>query len=81
MYACHAECWPEHRAHSLSELVTRKGDGEDAVMSDAQQDTDTREYPCLIRATDGRQVQFSTLVVAIKTIITHLELMFVSVPG
>ncbi|EGO05387.1 hypothetical protein SERLA73DRAFT_174525 [Serpula lacrymans var. lacrymans S7.3] len=34
-------------------------DGEDATMNDAD---GTREYPCLVRATDGKKVKFSTQV-------------------
>ncbi|KAF8902241.1 hypothetical protein CPB84DRAFT_1746735 [Gymnopilus junonius] len=38
-------------------------DGEDAAMKHEDEDaTDTREYPCLLRVTDGKSTKFSTLV-------------------
>ncbi|KAF5385292.1 hypothetical protein D9615_000936 [Tricholomella constricta] len=37
-------------------------DGEDAVMADAQASEDSREYPCLLRVTDGGSNKFSTQV-------------------
>ncbi|TDL26410.1 signal recognition particle, SRP9/SRP14 subunit [Rickenella mellea] len=61
------------RLQSLFESSNQKGsslwlthtrlsyDGEDAAMKTGDNETDTREYPCLIRATDGH-TQFSTRV-------------------
>lgn len=37
-------------------------DGEDAVMSNGTEEGGDGEYPCLIRATDGKKIQFSTRV-------------------
>ncbi|KAF8079289.1 signal recognition particle, SRP9/SRP14 subunit [Lyophyllum atratum] len=37
-------------------------DGEDAVMAEGQGSEDTREYPCLLRVTDGGATKFSTQV-------------------
>lgn len=34
-------------------------DGEDATMDDAEPDSE-KEYPCLIRVTDGKKAKFST---------------------
>ena len=45
---------------SDSETVTH--DGEDTNMKNADIDSDDREYPCLIRATDGKEIKFSTKV-------------------
>ena len=43
-------------------IVTR--DGEDAAMKleDEASGEDTREYPCLLRVTDGKNTKFSTTV-------------------
>jgi hypothetical protein len=38
-------------------LLTVTHDGDDATMDVADE---TREYPCIIRATDGKDVSFST---------------------
>jgi hypothetical protein len=38
-------------------LLTVNHDGDDVTMDVAD---DTREYPCIIRATDGKDVSFST---------------------
>ena len=38
-------------------LLTVTHDGDDVTMDAAD---DTREYPCIIRATDGMDVSFST---------------------
>ncbi|KAJ7511809.1 signal recognition particle, SRP9/SRP14 subunit, partial [Mycena galericulata] len=35
-------------------------DGEDVAMAQADPADDTREYPCLVRVTDGGAVKFST---------------------
>ncbi|GLB43711.1 putative signal recognition particle 14kD protein [Lyophyllum shimeji] len=37
-------------------------DGEDATMADGESAEDTREYPCLLRVTDGGSNKFSTKV-------------------
>ena len=37
-------------------------DGDDATMKFEEGSTDTREYPCLVRATDGKSAKFSTRV-------------------
>ena len=43
--------------------VTVAHDGEDPVMKMQDQgDDDTREYPCLIKVTNGKKDQFSTKV-------------------
>ena len=45
-------------------LITKnavKHDGEDASMA-SDPVNDTREYPCLVRVTDGKEVNFSTRV-------------------
>lgn len=35
-------------------------DGEDVTMAPNSQEEDDKEYPCLIRATDGKKIEFST---------------------
>ncbi|PAV22572.1 signal recognition particle SRP9 SRP14 subunit [Pyrrhoderma noxium] len=35
-------------------------EGEDAVMKDGNDVSDDREYPCILRATDGKNVNIST---------------------
>lgn len=37
-------------------------EGEDVKMSSNQVEEDDKEYPCLVRATDGKNIQFSTTV-------------------
>jgi signal recognition particle subunit SRP14 len=37
-------------------------DGDDATMKIEEGSSDTREYPCLLRATDGKSAKFSTRV-------------------
>jgi signal recognition particle subunit SRP14 len=37
-------------------------EGEDAVISSNEVEEDEKEYPCLVRATDGKDVEFSTTV-------------------
>ena len=37
-------------------------DGDDAAMKIEEGSSDTREYPCLVRATDGKSAKFSTQV-------------------
>jgi len=37
-------------------------DGEDAAMKHEEGTSDTREYPCLVRVTDGKSTRFSTRV-------------------
>ncbi|KAF8527389.1 signal recognition particle SRP9/SRP14 subunit [Hysterangium stoloniferum] len=47
--------WLTHKRYSY--------EGEDAVMSTGEPEGgDDREYPCLVRATDGKKTQFSTKV-------------------
>ena len=41
----------------LSALLTVTHDGDDVTMDVSDE---TREYPCIIRATDGKDVSFST---------------------
>jgi signal recognition particle subunit SRP14 len=42
-------------------IVTR--DGDDAAMKQEDDGSeDTREYPCLLRVTDGKNTKFSTTV-------------------
>ena len=43
-------------------------DGDDATMKFEEGVSDTREYPCLVRATDGKSAKFSTRV---KSLIYH----------
>jgi len=43
--------------HSIRLIVTH--DGNDALMAEA---AEGREYPCLIRAMNGKEVKFSTRV-------------------
>lgn len=46
---------------TLSMTLTVTHDGEDAEMSIPEEDS-KKEYPCLIRVTDGKHTQFSTKV-------------------
>ena len=39
-------------------------DGGDSSMSPADPSDDTNEYPCLVRVTNGKEVNFSTRVSA-----------------
>jgi len=37
-------------------------DGDDTVMKEGDGDDETREYPCIVRVTDGKKAKFSTKV-------------------
>lgn len=51
-------------------------------MKSAAGDDDDREYPCLVRVTDGDKAQFSTKVRLIQSkLITNLEIKFVYCTG
>lgn len=47
-------------AQTLTGSVSVTYDGEDAHMS--SEDDSTKEYPCLVRVTDGDETKFSTKV-------------------
>jgi hypothetical protein len=38
-------------------------DGEDTTMKEGDGDDQSREYPCIVRVTDGKKVKFSTKVI------------------
>lgn len=44
-------------------------DGDDATMKIEEGASDTREYPCLVRATDGKSAKFSTRVSLVLSVI------------
>jgi hypothetical protein len=53
----------------LYNLVTH--DGNDALMGDAEK---SREYPCLLRATNGKEIKFSTQVRSVSHFCDHTRL-------
>ncbi|KDQ62910.1 hypothetical protein JAAARDRAFT_119102 [Jaapia argillacea MUCL 33604] len=50
----HGSIWLTHKRFRY--------DGDDAAMASAEDGEDTREYPCLIRATNGKEINLSTRV-------------------
>lgn len=62
VWLTHKRCEPNFALNVLTEILPDSYDGEDAVMSSNEVGGDDKEYPCLVRATDGKNVQFSTLV-------------------
>lgn len=48
-------------------------DGDDATMKFEEGFSDTREYPCLVRATDGKSVKFSTRVSLVCHFLSNLN--------
>ena len=54
---CASTCSSFFQRLTVAHVVTH--DGEDATMGDADPDGE-KEYPCLIRVTDGKKSNFST---------------------
>ena len=51
-------CFNRFRANpSVLTQLTVTHDGDDATMDNADE---SREYPCLVRVTDGKEAEFST---------------------